>query len=166
MRRYRGNAVERRIQLVECRTDLHFSNGNHAATLYPGTDNSHAPSNPAPGYQLSGNDIALNLVGALADDHQWGVAEVALDVVFGGVSVAAVDAHGVERDLHRHLGGEQLGHPGLHIATLAAVVALGGVTGELTCGGQFGRHVGQVVADRLVLPDRLAETLALLRVGQ
>ncbi len=106
MRRYLGNAVQRRIQLVECRMDPLSSNGNHAATLYLGTDKSVAPSNPAAGHQLSGDHVALNLVRALADDHQRGVAEVALDVVFGGVSVAAVDAYGVERDLHRHFGGE------------------------------------------------------------
>jgi hypothetical protein len=40
MRRYLGNAVERHIQFVECRMDLLFSNGNHAATLSLGTDKS------------------------------------------------------------------------------------------------------------------------------
>src|SRR5271167_2273722 len=112
-------------------------------------------SEPATGYQLRSDHVALDLVGAFADDHQRGVAEVPLDVVFGGIPVAAVDAHGVERDLHRHLGGEQLGHPRLHVAALAAVVTLGGITGQLAGRGQLGRHVGKMVADRLVLPDRL-----------
>ena len=40
---------------------------------------------------------------------------------------------------------------------LAAVVLLGGVQRQLAGGGELGRHVGEVVADRLVLPDRLAE---------
>src|SRR6185312_3580103 len=123
-------------------------------------------SEPAAGHQLCGDDVALDFVGAFADDHQRGVAKVALDVVFGGIAVAAVDANRVERDLHRHLGGEQLGHPGLHVAALAAVVAFGGVAGQLAGRGQLGRHVGQVVADRLVFPDRLAEALPLLGVGQ
>src|SRR6202000_3517911 len=48
--------------------------------------------------QLAGNDIALYLVGPFADDHEGGVAEVALDIVFGGIAVAAVDSDGVERD--------------------------------------------------------------------
>jgi hypothetical protein len=39
MRRYLSYAVECRIQLVECRMDLLLSNGNHAATVSPGTDN-------------------------------------------------------------------------------------------------------------------------------
>ena len=56
--------------------------------------------------------------------------------------------------------------PGLHVAALAAVVAVGGVAGELAGGGELGRHVGQVVADGLVLPDRLAEALPLLGVPQ
>ena len=46
------------------------------------------------------------------------------------------------------------------------VVTLGGVQHELPGRGELGGHVGQVVADRLVLPDRLAEALALLRVAQ
>ena len=50
-------------------------------------------------------------------------------------------------------------------AALAAVVAVGGVAGELAGGGELGGHVGQVVADGLVLPDRLAEALPLLRVA-
>src|ERR1700677_4439250 len=158
MRRYLGNAVERHIQFVECRMDLLFSNGRHAATLSLGTDNSPA-SEPAAGHQLRGDHVALDLVGAFADDHQRRVAEVPLDVVFGGISIAAVDAHGIQRDLHRHFGGEQLGHPGLHVAALAAVVTLGGITRQLAGGGEFGCHLGQIVADRLMLPDRLSEAL-------
>src|SRR5690606_40410789 len=97
-------------------------------------------SDPAPGHELADDDVALDLVGAFADDHQRGVAEVAFHVEFGGVAVAAVDAHGVERDLHGDLGGEQFGHAGLHVAALAAVVAFGGVAGELAGGGEFGGH--------------------------
>src|SRR4029077_19949538 len=37
---------------------------------------------------------------------------------------------------------------------------------ELAGRGELGRHVGQVVADGLVLPDRLAERLPLLRVAR
>src|ERR1700758_3927514 len=78
-------------------------------------------SEPAAGHQLRGDHVSLDFIGALPDDHQRGVAEVPLDVVFGGIPVAAMDSDGVQRDLHRHLGGEQLGHPGLHVAALAAV---------------------------------------------
>jgi hypothetical protein len=45
---------------------------------------------------------------ALADDHQQGVADVPLDVELGRVAVAAVDADGVEGELH---GGGRTGAP-------------------------------------------------------
>jgi hypothetical protein len=60
----------------------------------------------APCNQLCSDHVALDLVGAFADDHPGRVAEVAFHVVFGGVAVAAVDAHRVQRDLHRGLGRE------------------------------------------------------------
>jgi predicted benzoate:H+ symporter BenE len=44
----------------------------------------------------------LDLVRALADDHERRVAEVAFHVVFSGIAVATVDSDGVERDLHRN----------------------------------------------------------------
>src|SRR3954468_14349149 len=116
--------------------------------------------------QLTGDDVALDLVGAFTDDHQRGVTEVALHVVLGGVAVAAVDPDRVQRDLHRCFGGEELGHSGLHVAPVAGVGALRGVQDQLPGGGQLRGHVGQVVADRLVLPDRLAEALPLLGVAQ
>src|SRR3954468_3144092 len=59
--------------------------------------------NAAAGHQLSGDQIALNFVGALTDNHQWRVAEVALDVVFGGIAVATMDPHRVQGDLHGDL---------------------------------------------------------------
>ena len=71
-----------------------------------------------------------------------------------------------EGDLHRHLRREQLGHPGLEVAALAGLVALGGEQRQLAGGGELGGHVGEVVADRLVAPDRLAERLAVLGVLQ
>src|SRR5258708_3762749 len=116
--------------------------------------------------ELPGYHVPLDLVGALADDHQRSVPEVPLNVVLGRVAVAPVNAHRVERNLHRALGREQLGHARLHIASLAGLEPLGGVQDELPRGGHLGRHVGQVVADRLVLPDRLSEALPLLGVPQ
>src|SRR5258708_38280729 len=101
----------------------------------------------AAGDELSGNDVALNLVGALPDDHQRRVAEVALDVVFGRIAVAAVDPHRAERDLHRRLRGEQLRHPGLHVAAVTGVVTLRGVQHKLAGGGVFRSHVRGVGTD-------------------
>src|SRR5438067_752187 len=59
---------------------------------------------PAALDQLADDDVALDLVGALADDHQGRVAEVALDVELGGVAVAAVHADRAQRHLHGRLG--------------------------------------------------------------
>ena len=42
--------------------------------------------------ELAGDDSALDFVGALADDHEGAVAEVAFGVKFGGVAIAAVYA--------------------------------------------------------------------------
>src|SRR6266545_7298041 len=75
---------------------------------------------------LLDDDVAEHLVGALADDHQRGVAVVALDVELRRVAVAAVDADGVERHLRGHLRAEQLGHAGLHVGPPAGVDAVGG----------------------------------------
>ncbi len=77
-----------------------------------------------------------------------------------------MDAHRVQGDLHRDLRAVQLGHAGLHVAALTAVVLLRRVARQLPRGGELGGHLRQVVADGLVLPDRLAEALALLRVGE
>ena len=79
-----------------------------------------SPHDPAAGDELPGDHVALDLVGALADDHQRRIAEVAFDIELGGIAVAAVDPDSIQSDLHRDLGGEQLGHPGLHVGALAA----------------------------------------------
>ena len=63
------------------------------------------------------------------------------------------------------LRGEQLGHARLEVGAPARVVRARRVQQQLLGGGQLGRHVGEQVADRLVLPDGLAEALAVLRVA-
>src|SRR5262249_29033715 len=63
--------------------------------------------------ELCRDDVALDLVRALAEDHQRCITEVPLDVVVGGVAVGAMHPHRGERVLHGGLGGEQLGHAGL-----------------------------------------------------
>src|SRR5689334_5594079 len=83
------------------------------------------------GDELGGDDVALDFVGALADDHQRGVAEVSFDVKLGGVAVTAVDAHRVERDFHGGLRREQLGHARLEVAAGAGVQSPSGMQDEL-----------------------------------
>ena len=89
----------------------------------------HSQRFPGPGQQAAGDDQPLDLVGALADHHQRGVAVVALDRQLGGVADAAVDAHRLGGQLERGLAGEELGHAGLDVAAQPGRLALGGVCG-------------------------------------
>ena len=122
---------------------------------------------PASLDQLLGDDVALDLVGALADDHQRGVAEVPLDVELGGVAVPAVD-RGSRRARSPWRPRRRRAWPSRppcrsarrrRTARRRAAVSWRAAVSLV-------RHVGQVVADRLVLPDRLAEALAVLGVLQ
>src|SRR5881296_1249454 len=72
----------------------------------------------------------LDLVGAFADDHEGRVAVVALDGELLHVAVAAEDGHRLERDLLAGLGGEELGHAGLDVHALTAVLHRGGLAGQ------------------------------------
>src|SRR3954465_15535150 len=131
-----------------------------------GTAHGLGPETPdvVPGDPLGGDHVALDLVGSLTEDHQRRIAEVALDVELLGVAIAAVYPHGVQGDLHGGLRREELGHAGLQVRPDTAIEPLRGVRGQQPGRLHPGRHVGDEIADRLVLPDRLAERLALLGV--
>ena len=99
--------------------------------------------------------------------HRSGrVAVVALDVVLGRVAVRAVDAQGLGGVLQRGLRCHQLGHPRLEVAALAAIERTGGTLHEQPRRLDPACHVGQLERDRLVLDDRPAHRLPLLRVPQ
>ena len=76
-----------------------------------------------------------------------------------------MDAHRLQADIDGGLGGEQLGHSGLHVAALALVVGVGGLFDEETRGLDLGGHVGEFQLDRLMLADRFPETLAELAIA-
>src|ERR1700739_4574612 len=57
-----------------------------------------------------GDDEPLDLVRALVDLRDLGVAHHPLHRIFLDVAVAAEDLDGLDRDLHRRVGAEQLGH--------------------------------------------------------
>src|SRR5919108_318856 len=115
--------------------------------------------------QVAGDDLALDLAGALVDP---GGPDLAVQLLQG---VAALQRPGPE-DLHRRvhhplsrLGGEQLGHgrPAGHVVGASVVPGRGRVheePGRLGSGG----HLGEGVADGLELPDRAPERLASRRV--
>ena len=76
-----------------------------------------------------------------------------------------MDPQRIGGDLEGGLGGEQLGHAGLHVDAFSGVGPAGGVVGHEAGGLELGGHLGEHELDGLVLEDRPAEGLALLRVG-
>src|SRR5438093_1528878 len=129
----------------------------------------HSSASQFDGRALAGDgardDKPLDLRRALPDLVDLGVPKPLLDWVLLDVPVAAENLDGVGRDLHRHVGGEALGH-----RTLRALerVALGGhpagAPDEQACGVDLHRHVGELEAHSLVLPEGLAELHAILGV--
>src|SRR5688572_15619201 len=115
-------------------------------------------------HELTRDDDALHLVGAFADAEERRVPVKPLDGELLRVAVAAVDAQRLVRVLERRLGGEVLGHAGLEIAALAAVVDGRRVLDQQSRGLDARRHLGELQLDRLVLADRLAEGVALARI--
>src|SRR5581483_4444333 len=107
----------------------------------------------------------LDFVRALAEDQERRVAVEALDDELLRVPVAAVDAHRLERDLLRRLGREELRHAGLEVGSLARILAFGRLEHQEPRRLDPRRHLCELQLDRLVLRDRLAERLALLRVA-
>ncbi len=107
----------------------------------------------------------LQFVGAAADHHQRRVAIIALHRKIFRVSIAAQDAHRLERHFSRSLGGEQLGHAGFQIAALAAILFLGRGINQQARGFDARGHVGQLDLNGLVLRDRFAERGPALRVA-
>src|SRR5215213_11982122 len=116
--------------------------------------------------QLLADHHALDLGCALADEQQRRVAVEPLDLVLLGVAVAAMDAERLLHHLLAGLGGEQLRHAGLEVGALPGVLHAGGLQREQPRGLDLRGHVRELELDRLVLRDRLAERLALLRVAQ
>src|ERR1700682_3210783 len=72
--------------------------------------------------KLAPDDHALNLRGPLADQQKRRITVQALDLILLGVAVAAVDPQALLDAEAPRLGGEQLGHAGLEVRTLAGVL--------------------------------------------
>src|SRR5580704_864259 len=71
--------------------------------------------------EAAGDDLRLDLGGALEDVQDAGVAQHPADRIFEGVAVAAVDLQGVVGVRPGDPCGKQLGHAGLDVAAPAAV---------------------------------------------
>src|SRR4051794_20773423 len=116
--------------------------------------------------QLLGDHLAQDLVGSLADDHEHRVAVEALDLVLDREAVAAEDAHRLLRAVDAGFRARELGHRRLEVAALAAVEHPRRALDQLLGALDLRRHVGELELGRLVLPDRLSEGAALLRVAK
>ena len=116
--------------------------------------------------QAPRDEQLLDLVRALADQEQRRVAVVPLGPELRRVPVAAVDPHAVERVLLGGLGREVLRHPCLEVGALAGRLLPRRLDRQEPRRLRARRHLREHQLDRLVLADRLAERLALARVGE
>ena len=91
-------------------------------------------------------------------------AEVSFDVVFLGVSEAAVGHDGLLAGFEAGFAGEVFGGVGGGAAVEALVVLPGGVHGHEAGGFEFHPVFGEGVLDGLVLADGAAEDVAVLGV--
>ncbi len=110
--------------------------------------------------QSAGDDDALNLVCALENLRYFHVAHVAFDGVVAHVARAAQHLHGVGGHFHRHIGGEALGHGGVHGGILPGIQLIGGFVDQQARSLDLHRHVGEHELYALEGSDGLAELLA------
>src|SRR5215468_5103229 len=108
----------------------------------------------------AGDDVPLDLAGAVPDPLDPRVAPEPLDTEVAHQAHAAEDLHCLVGDAAEHLGGVELGHRGVGVAHPAPVEPPGGAERQELGRLDLGRHVGQAEADALEPPDRLAELLA------
>ncbi len=107
---------------------------------------------------------ALNLVGALEDLHDLGLAHVSLDAIVAGVPGAAEHLHGVGGHFHRCVGGDQLGDAGLRRILKAEIASARGIEVGCPCADDRGAHISQQEAEPLVVDDLAAERRSFVRI--
>ena len=94
------------------------------------------------------------------------IAIQALDVEFLRIAVGAVNAHGFDAVLQRRFGGEVFRHARLPCRSARRGRRLRAAASvSRRAGFDARRHFAELELDRLVLADRLAEGLALLRIA-
>ena len=114
--------------------------------------------------EVGGNHHPLNLIGALVDGGDLGVAVHPLHVHTFEETSAAEDLHRVVGDLQGNVRGVHLGHGGLHAVGLVVLLQLGGGVDEEPGAAQLGGHVRQLEGQGLLGGDGLAELNPLLGV--
>src|SRR5262245_7267372 len=113
---------------------------------------------------LTGDHMALDLVGALEDAGHTRVAIHAFKWQLAREAHAAVDLDRLVDHLRGHLGAIELDYARLECRALAAVDLLRAVIYNLLHRIDFHRHVGQLKLNRLEIGDRAAELLAFDRI--
>ena len=113
---------------------------------------------------VGGDDHALDLVRALVDRGDLGVAVHALHIHALEEARAAEDLQSVVGDLERDVGRIHLCHCGLGGVRLMRFLELRRGVDQHARTAQLGRHVRDLERDRLLEADRLAELDALLGV--
>ena len=119
-----------------------------------------------PAHQMRGDDHPLDLVSALVDGGDLGVAVGALHLHTLEEAGAAVDLHGVVGDLQRDVRGVHLRHGGLHAVRRVLLLQLRRGVDEEPGAAQLGCHICQLEGDALLGRDGLAELDALLGIAQ
>src|SRR5260370_2371786 len=116
--------------------------------------------------ELARDHCPQDVVGALADRHQRRIPIEALDLIFGRITVAAVDSHRLQRCLDADLRGVELCHPCFEVGPPPRVERRCRPPGQQARGLHLGRHVRELQLHSLELGYRPAEGVALARIGQ
>ena len=119
-----------------------------------------------PAHQMRSDDHPLDLVGALVDGGDLGVAVGPLHLHALEETAAAVDLQGVVGDLQRDVRGVHLRHGGLHAVGDVLLLQLRRRVDEKSGAAQLGGHIRQLEGNGLLCRNGLSELDALLGIGQ
>ena len=111
---------------------------------------------------MRGDDHPLDLVSALVEGGDLGVAVGPFHLHALEVAAAAVDLQGIVGDLQRDVRGVHLRHGGLHTVRRVLLLQLRRGVDEEPGAAQLGCHICQLEGDALLGRDGLAELDALL----
>ncbi len=115
--------------------------------------------------EISGDDHAHDLVGALEDHVHAAIAHILLNGVVFQVAVSAVYLQRLVAYLEALLGGEHLGHAAQRDQVLVLrLEGEGGIAHKQTASHEIGGHVGELELQVLELIERLVELLARVHV--
>ena len=115
---------------------------------------------------MRGDDHPLDLVSALVDGGDLGVAVGPFHLHALEEAAAAVDLQGVVGDLQRDVRGVHFRHGGLHAIRRVLFLQLCRGVDEEPGAAQLGRHIRQLEGDALLGRNGLSELNTLLGIAQ